>query len=194
VANDDKTEALNKFVSNGKARGYVYYDEIDKLLPTAYERGSDLDDIFSELARSGIDIIEEPTRAKGNEFNANYNSVDELQQLKETHAVEMYLREVMATPHLTREQEIALAEHIRAGGDVGECATKRLIEANLRLVVATVECYRGRGRDLLDLLQEGNIGLMEAVKRFDPTREYKLSTYAIWWIRRRLNNEAPMKR
>ena len=189
---EDKAEQLRQLVRTGKTKGYVLYDEIDELLPTGYEGGRELDDILSELARNGIEVLEEPRTERDREFNKDDESLDEneLQELSEQAgdalALQMYLREVLATPRLTREQEIELAKRISGGGQDAEDAEKQLIEANLRLVVATAKRYRNRGRGLLDLLQEGNIGLMKAVKKFNYTRGYKFSTYAIWWVRRRL--------
>ena len=95
----------------------------------------------------------------------------------------MYLREALTTLRLTREQEIELAKSIRAGGQDAENAERQLIQANLRLVVSTAKPYRHLGRSVLELVQEGNIGLMKAVKKFNYTRGYRFSTYAIWWVR-----------
>ena len=189
---EDKAEQLRQLVRTGKTKGYVLYDEIDELLPIGYEGGPELDDILSELARNGVEVLEEPRTERDKGFNKDDESLDEieLQELSEQAgaalALQMYLREVLATPRLTREQEIELAKRISGGGQDAEDAEKQLIEANLRLVVATAKRYRNRGRGLLDLLQEGNIGLMKAVKKFNYTRGYKFSTYAIWWVRRRL--------
>ena len=189
---EDKAEQLRQLVRTGKTKGYVLYDEIDELLPIGYEGGPELDDILSELARNGVEVLEEPRTERDKEFNKDDESLDEneLQELSEQAgdalALQMYLREVLATPRLTREQEIELAKRISGGGQDAEDAEKQLIEANLRLVVATAKRYRNRGRGLLDLLQEGNIGLMKAAKKFNYTRGYKFSTYAIWWVRRRL--------
>jgi len=192
VTIEDKAEQLRQLVRTGKTKGYVLYDEIDELLPTGYEGGPELDDILSELARNGVEVLEEPRTERDKGFNKDDESLDEieLQELSEQAgaalALQMYLREVLATPRLTREQEIELAKRISGGGQDAEDAEKQLIEANLRLVVATAKRYRNRGRGLLDLLQEGNIGLMKAAKKFNYTRGYKFSTYAIWWVRRRL--------
>jgi RNA polymerase primary sigma factor len=96
----------------------------------------------------------------------------------------MYMHEVLATPHLIREQEIGLAKRINGGGQEAADAEKQIIEANL---VATAKRYHNPGRSLLDLLQEGNLGLLRAVRKFDHTPGYKFSTYAIWWIRSGIN-------
>ncbi len=97
--------------------------------------------------------------------------------------VRMYLKEIGKVPLLTAEEEIELAQKMEEGGPEGEAAKKRLAESNLRLVVSIAKRYIGRGMQLLDLVQEGNLGLMKAVEKFDYTKGYKFSTYATWWIR-----------
>jgi RNA polymerase primary sigma factor len=185
----DKAERLKLLVRNGKIRKYVLYDEIDELLPPSYKGGPELDDILSELAMNGIEVLEEPGAEHDKELTQDDEFLDESEldevseQAGDAAALRMYLREVQSLPHMTREQEIELVRRIGRGGQDGEVAEKRLIEANLRLVVNTAKRYRGRGRGLLDLLQEGNIGLMKAAKKFDHTRGYTFSTYAIWWVR-----------
>jgi RNA polymerase primary sigma factor len=194
VTIEGKAEQLRQLARTGKTRGYVLYDEIDELLPTGYEGGPELDDILSELAGNGVEVLEEPRaeRDKGFSEHESFNE-SELQELSEEagddSAVEMYIREVLTLPHLTREQEIELAKRISGGGQDAEDAEKQLIEANLRLVVITARRYRNRGRSLLDLLQEGNIGLMKAVRKFNYARGYKFSTYAIWWVRQTINRD-----
>ncbi|MCR5407367.1 MAG: RNA polymerase sigma factor RpoD [Lachnospiraceae bacterium] len=97
--------------------------------------------------------------------------------------VRMYLKEIGKVPLLTAEEEIDLAQKMERGGDEGEEAKKRLAEANLRLVVSIAKRYVGRGMLFLDLIQEGNLGLIKAVEKFDYKKGYKFSTYATWWIR-----------
>jgi RNA polymerase primary sigma factor len=186
---EDKAEQLKQLVRTGKTKGYVLYDEIDELLPKGYEAGPELDDILSELAGNGIEVLEEPRAERDKEFDEDDASLNEneLQELSEqagdNSALLMYIREVLTLPHLTHEQEMELAKRISDGGQDAEDAEKQLIEANLQLVVTIARRYRNRGRGLLDLLQEGNIGLMNAVRKFNYTRGYKFSTYAIWWVR-----------
>jgi RNA polymerase primary sigma factor len=194
VTIEDKAEQLKQLVVTGKTKGYVLYDEIDELLPKGYEGGPELDDILSELAGNGIEVLEEPRAERDKELNANDESLNEneRQELSEqagdyASALQMYLREVLTLPLLTHEQEIELAKRIGGGGQDAEVAEKQLIEANLRLVVTTAKRYRNRGRGLLDLMQEGNIGLLKAVKKFNYTRGYKFSTYAIWWVRQTIS-------
>lgn len=182
----DHAERLKHLVRTAKTKGYVLYDEIDELLPADYRSGTELDDILTELARNGLEVLEAPQ----SEHHAESSQDDEflfekeLQELSEqsgdTAELLRYLREVRFTPHLTHEKEIELSKRIRAGED----AEKQLIEANLRLVVRAVRSCRNPGLGPIDLLQEGNIGLMWAAKKFDHTRGYQFSTYATWWIRR----------
>ena len=185
----DKSEQLKQLVRMGKTRGFVPYDEIDNLLPPGYEGGAKLDTIFSELARNGVEVLEGPGvgREKGfiedDRFLREKAIRDFSEQFGDSAPVQMYLREALTTPHLTREREIELAKRISYGEQDAEDALRQLIEANLWLVVATAKRYRNRGHDLLELIQKGNIGLMRAAKSFNYLREYKFSTYAIWWVR-----------
>lgn len=190
VAANDKAEQVKHLLRSGKTGGYVLYDEIDQLLPAGYEGGPELDEILSELARNNIEVLEELRPKREGEFNANDKTPDEngfLQKLDqesgEDSALRMYLREVLTVPTLTREQEIDLAKRVCGGVQDAENAERQLIEANLRLVFSTAKRYRHLDRSAIDLIQEGNIGLMKAVKKFDYTRGYRFSTYAIWWVR-----------
>jgi DNA-directed RNA polymerase sigma subunit (sigma70/sigma32) len=189
---DDKIELLNQLVCVGKTKGYVLYDEIDALLPRAYDGGPELDDILSELAVNGIEVREEPRAKRGKEVNEdeslNEHELQELrEQLGEDSQLYWYIREVLTLPRLTHDQEVELAKCIGGGGQDAEDAEKKLIEVNLRLVVPTARRYRNRGRSLLDVIQEGNIGLMKAVRKFNHARGYKFATCATWWIRETIN-------
>lgn len=97
--------------------------------------------------------------------------------------IEVYLSEVKTRPLLSKEDELALTRAVVRGGDDAHEARRTLIEANLRLVVSVAKQFAGRGLPLIDLIQEGNIGLLKAVERYDPERGFKFSTYAVWWIR-----------
>ena len=191
----DKAEKLKQLVRTGLSNGYVLYDEIDELLPIGSAGGTELDDILAELTRNGIEVLEVPMGKHAEEPNEEHELLDENdlreidEQAGEAAPLQMYLREVIALPELTREQEIDLAKRIKGGGHGAEEAEKQLVEANLRLVLKTAKRFRGRGRAVLDLVQEGNAGLIKAVERFDHTRGYKFSTYAIWWVRRRIKLE-----
>jgi RNA polymerase primary sigma factor len=189
VAIDDKCKRLRQLVGKGKLKGYVLWDEIDELLPAGYEGGRELNDILYELDSNGVRVREAPMTGRAGNVSEEEEFLDEnnLRELSEQAAdsppVQFYLREVLAIPHLTREKEIELAERINHGGQGAESAERELIEANLWAVVTTAKRFRNHGFGMLDLLQEGNIGLMTAAKKFDYTRGYRFSTYAIWWVR-----------
>lgn len=143
-----------------------------------------LEELFEEPPT--LDLDEEPTDDELQmeevdlENLENLESDEQLKQMSLEDPVKVYLREIGRVPLLTFEQEIELAKKI-AEGD--EYAKQRLTEANLRLVVSIAKKYVGRGMFFLDLIQEGNVGLIKAVEKFDYTKEYKFSTYATWWIR-----------
>lgn len=109
------------------------------------------------------------------------------------HSLESYLARIALTPLLSAEEERALARRARAGDDD---ARRQLVEANLRFVVKVARAYQGKGLPLVDLIQEGNLGLMEAVRKFDPDKGYRMTTYASWWIRlyvqRAIDQKAPV--
>ncbi len=189
MASDDTAERVKKLLESGRANGYVLYDELDELLTSVSSGAADLDHILLALAANGTSLREEPEPEHDKQHDHDDDSLDDnmLQELSDNSsddALKMYLREILTTTHLTHEQETELAKRIGAGGGDRETAEKELIEANLRLVVRTARSFRGRGLGMLDLLQEGNIGLMKATQNFNSPRSYRFSTYAIWWIRR----------
>jgi RNA polymerase primary sigma factor len=189
---DDRAEQLTRFVHSAKAKGYVLYDEIDEFLPTKSRIREELQDMFSELARNAVEVLEEPGNKIDDRREAQFLNEDELRELAEASGAPSdlagYLHEVQHTPDLTPEEENSLGRRV---GD--EDAQKRLIEANLWRVVKTAKRYRNRGLSFLDLIQEGNIGLIEAARTFDYTRGYKFSTYAIWCIRRTIRISLPSR-
>lgn len=121
--------------------------------------------------------------------SAKRDSEQQQQQPKEERldssedSIKTYLKEIGRIPLLTAEEEIELARKIAKGGKVGEIAKKKLVQANLRLVVSIAKKYLSRGLSFLDLIQEGNLGLIRAAEKFDHEKGYKFSTYATWWIR-----------
>ncbi len=143
----------------------------------------DLDALFSEPPLLDLDFDEEPTddELKLEEMDVENIDGDSIaDDLSLDDPVKVYLREIGRVPLLTSEEEIALAVKISEGDEV---AKQRLTEANLRLVVSIAKKYVGRGMYFLDLIQEGNVGLIKAVDKFDHTKGFKFSTYATWWIR-----------
>ncbi|HEU4965502.1 MAG TPA: RNA polymerase sigma factor RpoD [Bacilli bacterium] len=190
-------DVKGSLVEVGKKRGVLTYSEImDKLSP--FDQDSDqIDEFFDHLAEQGVEVInesdddpltddddddEEEDGPKGQmedeEFDLNDLSVPP--GVKINDPVRMYLKEIGRVPLLSADEEIELARRIEEGN---EEAKRRLAEANLRLVVSIAKRYVGRGMLFLDLIQEGNMGLIKAVEKFDYRKGYKFSTYATWWIR-----------
>jgi RNA polymerase primary sigma factor len=186
VVIDDRVARLKQLMDTGKNKGYLLYDEIDELLPEHYEGGRELGDLLAEIESTGVEILEEPT----NKFDKELQRGDEPAGPKlgedldcTDDPLRVYLREVWKVPQLTREREIELAQMIRCGEPAAEDAKRQLLEANLRLVVFVAQRYSNRGVHVLDLIQEGNFGLMKAVEQFDCMRGYSFSPYATWWVR-----------
>ena len=148
-----------------------------------------IDTVFDKFEEMGVDILKDDFEAEPDvEDLENIEEVEDLQNLNLTNfdginvddPVRMYLREIGKIPLLTFEEELELAKRVLEGD---EEAKKKLAESNLRLVVSIAKKYVGRGMLFLDLIQEGNMGLIKAVEKFDYTKGYKFSTYATWWIR-----------
>ncbi|MCR4807481.1 MAG: RNA polymerase sigma factor RpoD [Lachnospiraceae bacterium] len=152
-----------------------------------------LDKITDYLEQNGVDILkitedeEEPDEeiilSEEDEVDVENIDLSVPDGVSIEDPVRMYLKEIGKVPLLSAEEEIELAQKMEKGGDEGEEAKKRLAEANLRLVVSIAKRYVGRGMLFLDLIQEGNLGLIKAVEKFDYKKGYKFSTYATWWIR-----------
>lgn len=179
----DQVKAL--LIEHGKKRGVITYEEIADRL-NGFEIDSDqLEEFYEQLGEQGIDIVgdadDEPRSTqleKEEEFDLNDLSVPP--GVKINDPVRMYLKEIGRVDLLSGQDEINLAKRIEEGD---EEAKRRLAEANLRLVVSIAKRYVGRGMLFLDLIQEGNMGLIKAVEKFDYRKGYKFSTYATWWIR-----------
>ena len=150
-------------------------DSIDKLYETLEDNGINFDGDFS---KDEMNEIENEVVQFGS--GESFESLLEQEGLATDDPVRLYLKEIGRVPLLTNEREKSLAERMMAGD---ESAKTELVEANLRLVVSIAKRYVGRGMYFLDLIQEGNLGLMKAVEKFDYTKGYKFSTYATWWIR-----------
>lgn len=157
-----------------ESRGIEINPVIDETVIEVLERGSTDEDELEPLDES--DFTEEDKEASEIDFNA----VELLEGVSTEDPVRMYLKEIGTVPLLTAEKEYELAM-LKEQGD--EYAKQRLIEANLRLVVSIAKRYTGRGMSFLDLVQEGNLGLIKGVEKFNPEKGFKLSTYATWWIR-----------
>lgn len=174
---DDYVRELESLVVNGQ----LSYDTIGKHLDSVDMDKDEMEFIYDDLIGKGIEIVSEET---SEDFDAEKISGDKEDSGTKSVAVDdhvrMYLKEIGKVPLLTAEEEIELAKRMEAGD---EEAKKKLCESNLRLVVSIAKKYVGRGMLFLDLIQEGNLGLIKAVDKFDWRKGFKFSTYATWWIR-----------
>jgi len=181
-------EEVQELIDKGKQRGTLTYNEIMDTLQGVDLTPDQIDDIYEALADNGIDVVGDGSESEHVEPVAMDPAGNEEADLDLTvpegvaidDPVRMYLKEIGRVPLLTAEDEIELAKRIEQGD---EEAKRRLAEANLRLVVSIAKKYVGRGMLFLDLIQEGNLGLIKAVEKFDYRKGYKFSTYATWWIR-----------
>jgi len=164
-------------LEKGRRHNFVTYQEILQVMPDVESHIADIDEFYWALAHYGIDV-REPKKLLDLEPEEDRKK-DDLSEIADD-SVRMYLREIGKISLLKSKDEISLAKRIGAGD---QAAKRILAEANLRLVVSIAKSYIGRGLSLLDLIQEGNLGLMRAVEKFDYTRGFKFSTYATWWIR-----------
>lgn len=190
--------------SVGRTKGGLSIREINKTVGSEELQPEEIEDIYRHLEGQGIDIFELP-EVEMPKFKVR-EPEDELSKFTTADPVRMYLKEIGKVPLLTAEQEVDLAQKIESGDEAerrlktpelseeerrelqnireqGLRAKKKLIESNLRLVVSIAKKYVGRGLLFLDLIQEGNLGLIRAVEKFDYKKGYKFSTYATWWIR-----------
>ncbi len=178
---DDK-----KLLKLGKERGFVTQEEILQVFPKPEESVMELDEFYGKLGENGIDIFESTAETLAEDEKITTDLEKELEVLASldegsvTDPVRQYLREIGRVSLLNAQEEIELAKRAENGEKL---AKDRLISSNLRLVVSIAKKYVGRGMSLLDLIEEGNIGLMRAVEKYDWRRGYKFSTYATWWIR-----------
>ncbi len=177
---------VSELVSTGKKQGYVTQDQILQLVPEPESHIEEVEDMYAELMELGIEVLDDEKDFPGAKVaGPGVEEVDletalDLDGMSIDDPVRMYLREIGRVPLLSAAQEVALAHRMELG-DLE--ARKHLTEANLRLVVSVAKKYIGRGMSLLDLIQEGNIGLIRAVEKFDYHKGFKFSTYATWWIR-----------
>ena len=187
----EKMQAVKKLIDKGKKNGMLTYKEIMDSLEQIDFDVEQIDDIYVKLEDMGIDIVGEKEEDMLLDTEDEDDAIDD--EDKDTNTaiaapkginvddpVRMYLKEIGRIPLLTAKEEVELAQRMEAGDAL---AKKQLAEANLRLVVSIAKRYVGRGMLFLDLIQEGNLGLMKAVEKFDYKKGYKFSTYATWWIR-----------
>ena len=189
MENSEKKSPVIALLEKGKAAGKLTTQEIDAAILEMDFDMDELDKLYENIEAQNIEIIDDMNDSVLDELNFD----SELPKGQEAAAaaadtrnaamddpVKVYLKEIGRVPLLTPEEEIELAIRI---GDNDQQAKQRLAEANLRLVVSIAKRYVGRGMQFLDLIQEGNLGLIKAVDKFDYTKGFKFSTYATWWIR-----------
>ncbi|MFQ5942917.1 MAG: sigma-70 family RNA polymerase sigma factor [Anaerolineales bacterium] len=206
----EENPALEQLLELGKERGYVTSDDILALFPDAERDLDQLEEVYASLLRANINYLEEAPDeddAQDEELTEieklREKDRNDLAQIDADDSVGLYLKEVGRVPLLTAEQEVSLSKRIERGRNAREAmargdgnranqrlfiedgwaAREHLITANSRLVISVAKKYMGRGVPFLDLIQEGNIGLIRAAKKFDYRRGHKFSTYATWWIR-----------
>lgn len=201
MANDQHTgleteqtleQVKDQLIEQGKKRLSLTYKEIMERLAPFDQDADQIDEFFEHLSELGIDVGNEnedeempmgANRDRDEQDGDDFNFDDDLSLppgIKINDPVRMYLKEIGRVPLLSAEDEVELAKRIEQGD---EEAKRRLAEANLRLVVSIAKRYVGRGMLFLDLIQEGNMGLIKAVEKFDHDKGFKFSTYATWWIR-----------
>src|SRR5713101_6782086 len=191
-------DQVTEIVSRARENGTVALADLNAAFDRCELMPEVIDDVMRMLADDGVEIVD-----------SGSDDAEELRRAGTSDLVRIYLREIGKVPLLTAHDEVELAKAIEAGlfaqemlhggfkmvgagangaelamiADLGDRARQRLIEANLRLVVSIAKRYIGRGMVFLDLIQEGNLGLIRAVEKFDYTKGFKFSTYATWWIR-----------
>ena len=183
----DLQQVKADLIKKGKKAGKLEQKDITAAIADTSDNAELLDGLYTELADAGVQIVAPPIAAGG--VSDEWTTDDEEEVVVEDQhylddiaddSVRLYLREIGKIPLLNAEEELALAQRVVAGD---KDAKDKMAEANMRLVVSIAKRYVGRGLDLLDLIQEGNTGLLRAVEKFDPDKGFKFSTYATWWIR-----------
>lgn len=195
MSEEMKIKAVKELIENAKSKGSITYREIMDALQGIELTADQMDEVYEQLTTMGIELVSDgeeveedlekvPEPIEKDEEDVEVEEVDVDLSVPEgvgiDDPVRMYLKEIGRVPLLTAEEEVELAKRMEQGD---EEAKRRLAEANLRLVVSIAKRYVGRGMLFLDLIQEGNLGLIKAVEKFDYEKGFKFSTYATWWIR-----------
>ena len=185
------SEIVEELLAKGKKNGgTLTYGELVDALQQEDLSPDEIDTMYDTFSKRGIEIVDDSNSGEDVDDDVDVDVDDKDEEVEIDLSVpegisiddpvRMYLKEIGRVPLLTAEEEVALAKRMQEGDEI---AQKRLAEANLRLVVSIAKRYVGRGTLFLDLIQEGNLGLIKAVEKFDYTKGYKFSTYATWWIR-----------
>ena len=183
---ENKKNTIEALMEQGKANGKLTTKEITDALEDLDFDVEQINTFYDNCENLNIEIVEDMNVDADLKIGMDSNMTDDLEMALSTEGiaiddpVKIYLKEIGRVPLLTTEEEIELAQRMAKGDPY---AKKRLSEANLRLVVSIAKKYVGRGMQFLDLIQEGNLGLIKAVEKFDYTKGFKFSTYATWWIR-----------
>ncbi|MBI4157559.1 RNA polymerase sigma factor RpoD [Candidatus Woesebacteria bacterium] len=180
-------KAVQDLIKKGRDQGFLTQEDIMEVFPDAEERIEELDELYEKLLSENTDVFESVTSEeietdeKANEkLDREIELLSKLEGIESTDPVRQYLREIGRVPLLGAEEEVELAKQYEKAN---KRAKDKLTESNLRLVVSIAKKYIGRGLSLLDLIQEGNQGLIRAVEKYDWRKGFKFSTYATWWIR-----------
>lgn len=176
-------QVKDELIEEGKKHGMLNYEEVADRLSTFEIEPEEIDEFYEQLEEQGIKIISEEDDVSDDDDIIDPDNLRDLSVplgVKINDPVRMYLKEIGRVDLLTAEEEVELAKRIKQGDKE---AARKLAEANLRLVVSIAKRYVGRGMLFLDLIQEGNMGLIKAVEKFDHEKGFKFSTYATWWIR-----------
>ena len=184
-------EATNKLLAERKLFGQILYDDLSAQIAIPYELDAEgMDKLIQQFEDAGVSVVDADGGPTSRQLSSESSKEPEVEMTEDETAlssnvkindsVRMYLKEIGRVPLLSADEEVNLALRIQQGDQE---AKQELAEANLRLVVSIAKRYVGRGMQFLDLIQEGNMGLMKAVEKFDHTKGFKFSTYATWWIR-----------
>ena len=174
-------EIKDQLLMDGKKDGKLTYEEIGDAFEKYEIDSDDIDELYKVFEKEGINLVDKKdSKDDDDEVDVTKEDLSVPKGVTVDDPVRMYLKEIGKISLLTAEEEVEIAKRMEEGD---ELAKKELAEANLRLVVSIAKRYVGRGMSFLDLIQEGNLGLMKAVDKFDYTKGFKFSTYATWWIR-----------
>src|SRR5579875_1800018 len=182
----EQQSAIDALVEQAEEQGHLTQEEIIQAVPDAASDAELMEAIMRHLRDEGVDVVSEAAEEADDDETDADETLEEIEAVSSadanmvTDSVRLYLREIARAPLLTAQQEVELAKRVEAGD---EEAVQILIRSNLRLVVHVAKRYLNRGLPLLDLIQEGNFGLMRAVQKYDWRRGFRFSTYATWWIR-----------
>ena len=185
IGKKDKKTVYNELIETGRAKGKLTTQELMDAMETLDFDPEQMDELYEVLESYNVEIVDDFTETAFQDMDVVLEAVeneeaDSADGVITDDPVKVYLKEIGRVPLLSPEEEIDLSIKIAEGS---KYAKKRLSEANLRLVVSIAKRYVGRGMQFLDLIQEGNLGLIKAVEKFDHTKGFKFSTYATWWIR-----------